>query len=161
MVKENKIIENIYKVNDYMYRGVRPDEKSLNYLASLGIKCIINLEGGIFNREPDYVKQEREIVEKLGLRFLHKPFHPIGSPSLDNLKEVLEVILQKENHPVYIHCKRGNDRTGIVIAAYRIKIEGWSYEEAIKEMKLFGHRSKILFWWSNVLLLMQNHNELK
>ena len=37
--------------------------------------------------------------------------------------------------PVFVHCKHGADRTGTMVAFYRILFEGWSKDEAIREMK--------------------------
>ena len=47
-----------------------------------------------------------------------------------------------ENQPVFVHCKRGSDRTGTVIAVYRMRNDGWTDDEAIKEAKKFGFG-----WW--------------
>lgn len=124
----------------------------------LGVKSIMNLERGLIYEEPEYVRRERLIAEELGLRFLHIPLHPIKSPTIAEVKKALGLLIRHDNHPIFVHCERGNDRTGIVIAAFRIKVEGWDFDKAIDEMKSFGHRSKLLFWWTNVLVLIKNHD---
>ena len=149
-----------YKINDFLYRGERPDEHILRNLISLGVKAVMSLESGLISKEPEYVKKERRLVEDLGIKFIHVPLHPIKCPSIVEIKRALSLIMQKENQPVFVHCERGNDRTGIIIAAYRIKMEGWDFENAFREMKSFGHRSKILFWWSSVLLSIKNHGRI-
>ena len=58
------------------------------------------------------------------------------------IEEILEIISNPENQPVFIHCKRGCDRTGTVSAAYRIKFDGWTAEEARREAKERG-----IGWW--------------
>ncbi len=41
--------------------------------------------------------------------------------------------------PIYVHCEHGKDRTGLVIALYRMRADGWSQEQAAAEMKEMGH----------------------
>ncbi|HUV86117.1 MAG TPA: hypothetical protein VMX79_03305, partial [bacterium] len=48
--------------------------------------------------------------------------------------------------PVFVHCHAGVDRTGFVVAAYRVKVEGWTPEKAYEEMARLGFHS-FLFWW--------------
>ena len=56
--------------------------------------------------------------------------------------------------PVLVHCWHGSDRTGIVVAAYRIVFEKWSVEEAEKEFRdeRFGYHE---FWYGNLLELLR------
>lgn len=42
------------------------------------------------------------------------------------------------NQPVFVHCRHGQDRTGIVVAAYRMKVDKWSLPDAETEMQAFG-----------------------
>lgn len=99
------------------------------------IKAVINLERELFEVEPGEVKKERKWVEEAGLRFFHVPMHPFFAPKETEAKRALALITDPENQPVYVHCDRGSDRTGVVVAAYRIRVEGWSIEEAYREMR--------------------------
>jgi protein-tyrosine phosphatase len=44
---------------------------------------------------------------------------------------------------VFVHCRYGDDRTGMMIAAYRMAVEGWTPEEARQEMEKFGFHPMI------------------
>ena len=56
------------------------------------------------------------------------------------MTRVLEILADPESGPVYVHCRRGCDRTGAVIACYRILVENWDAERAIAEARSFGMR---------------------
>jgi protein-tyrosine phosphatase len=42
------------------------------------------------------------------------------------------------NKKIFVHCRLGDDRAGMTIASYRMAEQGWSAEEAMKEMESFG-----------------------
>ena len=48
------------------------------------------------------------------------------------------VLHENPDKKIFVHCELGSDRTGMSIAAYRISAQGWSAEEAMKEMQAFG-----------------------
>jgi protein tyrosine/serine phosphatase len=54
----------------------------------------------------------------------------------DHVAHFLAIISQQPK-PVYVHCFLGVNRTGVMVAAYRVLIEGVSDEEAIEEMGLY------------------------
>lgn len=58
-----------------------------------------------------------------------------------NEKDVIQALrlIKNRKGSILIHCKHGSDRTGLVVAMYRIIVQGWSREEAINEMKLGGY----------------------
>lgn len=69
--------------------------------------------------------------------------HPLGEflpPSQDELNAAITLI--QSTKPIYVHCKAGVDRTGMVIAHYRIIIQKWTKEAAVAEMKAMG-----MHWW--------------
>ena len=128
-----KELPNYQKVNANLFRGGQPLEGGLRRLASLGIKTIINL------RDDD----ERERVEEAearaaGLRYFNVPLKGLKRPSDEQVDRVLAIINAPENQPVFLHCKRGSDRTGIIIACYRISHDHWTSAEAKEEAKRHG-----------------------
>lgn len=50
-----------------------------------------------------------------------------------------KVIQDQKNWPVFIHCWKGDDRVGFYVAAYRIVVDGWSRDDAIRELFRFGY----------------------
>lgn len=146
-------IPNFHKVDTYIYMGARPRQQGIRELKQMGIKTIVNLEREIFEKVPGEVKKEKQWAEEAGIKFFHVPMHPFFAPKMEEIERALAYITEPSNHPVFVHCDRGSDRTGIVIAAYRMRVYGWNFEKAYEEMKRYGHRDKLLFWWKNSLLI--------
>ncbi|MGH9938421.1 MAG: protein-tyrosine phosphatase family protein [Blastocatellia bacterium] len=61
----------------------------------------------------------------------------LGRPTDEQVERALAIIDAQENWPVFVHCQRGADRTGVIIAVYRISHERWTDEQAIAEAKRF------------------------
>ena len=66
-------------------------------------------------------------------------------PGQDNLqrlalavKTLKQLSSNRKTRPVYAHCKAGQNRTGFVIATYRMVYQGWTPEEAVREMRVYG-----------------------
>jgi protein tyrosine/serine phosphatase len=144
-------IPNSTQVETWLYRGGQPSKEGLKELLSWRIKTIINLESEWFQREPDVVRQEHQFAIRNNIQFNHIPMHPFLSPKKQDIQAVLVIMRNPANHPIFIHCRRGVDRTGLVIAAYRIQYQGWKAERAYEEMKRYGHRHHLLFWWKTLL----------
>jgi protein tyrosine/serine phosphatase len=60
-------------------------------------------------------------------------------PALPHVRQFVEVMSDRANYPVLIHCLAGKHRTGAYCAIYRMEIEHWSNEQAIAEMAVFGY----------------------
>ncbi len=73
-----------------------------------------------------------------GLRYFNVPTGRLGRPSDERIESVLAIINASENQPVFVHCRRGADRTGTVIAIYRIEHDGWTSERAKAEANHYG-----------------------
>jgi len=116
-------LHNLYKVNDSVYRSEQPDKQGFLDLEKLGIKTVLCLRS----------KHNDEEVAK-GTGFVLQTL-PMKSESIStqNIIDALRAI-QKAKKPILVHCLHGSDRTGFIIAAYRIVIEGWTKEEAISEL---------------------------
>ena len=127
-----KKLPNFVEVNPKLYRGGQPASGGLQQLADRGIKTIVNLRG-----EGEGVNKEAEEARALGLRFFHVPFARSGRPRAADMTRVLSIIDTPEYQPVFVHCKQGADRTGTVIAIYRITHDGWTSEQAQAEAR--GH----------------------
>jgi protein tyrosine/serine phosphatase len=128
-----KELPNFHKVSDQLYRGAQPLNGAAKKLAELGVKTIINLRG-----EDDLSLVEQKEVETAGLRYFSVGMPGLSAPSDEQVAQVMAIINSPENQPVFIHCKRGADRTGTIAAIYRISNEGWTAERAIAEARLHG-----------------------
>ncbi|MFN2514172.1 MAG: tyrosine-protein phosphatase [Pyrinomonadaceae bacterium] len=62
----------------------------------------------------------------------------MGGPSDNDIDQVLATLNDAENQPVLVHCHKGADRTGVVIAIYRITHDGWTSEQAKAEANRYG-----------------------
>ena len=130
---DSRKLPNFHAVNSKLYRGAQPKPGGLKQLADLGIKTIVNLRG-----QGEGVRKEEAEARAAGLRFFSIPFDRTGRPDDDEVKQVLAIIDTPEYQPVFVHCKQGVDRTGTVIAIYRITHDGWTSEQAKAEANRSG-----------------------
>lgn len=126
-------IPNFYQVDAILYRGGQPNQEGLKKLKSLGIKTIISL-----NEENERLPQEKEQVEIMGMDFYHLPMSVYKRPSDEQVLGFLDIILNKDNQPAFVHCTSGRDRTGAMIAMYRVVVSGLTIKQAYKEAKRLG-----------------------
>lgn len=129
----NTDLPNFHKVNEHLYRGGQPGKGGMKKLADLGVKTIINIRG-----ESSDTRAEGVEAKSLSMDYYNIPVARIERPSNEHVKQIMSIIGKHENGPVFIHCQRGADRTGVIIAAYRIKHDGWSAKQAINEANNFG-----------------------
>jgi uncharacterized protein (TIGR01244 family) len=130
-------LPNFDKVNDNLYRGAQPNSEGIQRLRLLGIKTIINLRN-----DDERARAEAAAAAAAGLRYFNVPMDNFGRPSDARVERILALIEMPENQPVFIHCKRGADRTGTIIAIYRIVHDGWTSEKAKEE----ANRHGMIFW---------------
>ena len=128
-------IVNFHEVDEHVFRGAQPTSDGLKGLAKLGVKTIVDLTGG-----SDHSRFEKETVEKLGMQYVHVPLPGLQAPTPEDVWRVLGYLSPSgsDSWPVFIHCKRGKDRTGTVVACYRITHDHWDNQKALEEAKLHG-----------------------
>ncbi len=125
-------IVNFGRVNERLYRGAQPDELGIQNLKRLSIKMIINL------RMPkDALKAEQDQANASGIIYTNLPLAGIGRPTDAQIAKILAII-EASTSPVFIHCEHGCDRTGTIIACYRIKHDQWSVAAALMEAREYG-----------------------
>jgi uncharacterized protein (TIGR01244 family) len=125
-------ISNFGKVNQNLYRGAQPDAAGMTNLNKLGIKTIINLRQPVENWQA-----ELEQVRAQGMVFTNIPMSGVGRPTTEQVRQVLAAI-EALPSPVFIHCQHGCDRTGTIIACYRIEHDKWSNTAALEEAERYG-----------------------
>jgi tyrosine-protein phosphatase SIW14 len=132
-------IHNAGKITDLLYRGAQPDEQGLSELKKMGITTVIDLRG----EDRKKVEWERTRAESLGMRFVHIPVSGWSPPTNEQVVEFLSLFRNNPSQKKFVHCRFGNDRTGIFVATYRMTLENWPAEQALKEMYFFGFNG---FW---------------
>jgi uncharacterized protein (TIGR01244 family) len=127
-------IRNFHQVDDHLYRGAQPADESWKHLAKLGIKTIVDLR-----RPTEHsTEAEEKAVKAAGMRYVNIPMQGVVAPSDESIVRVLALMKSESSGPVFVHCKRGADRTGAVIAVYRMAHDGWANNKAIHEAKSLG-----------------------
>lgn len=130
---ETPTINNFHQVSDNIYRGAQPTNQEFQSLAHFGIKTVVDLR-----HEDDHIRNERKIVEAAGMRYVSIPMHGMSTPSDQQVARALSIMNDPASGPVFVHCRRGADRTGTVIACYRVSHDGWSNEKALGEARSLG-----------------------
>ncbi len=126
-------LPNYHQVNQELYRGAQPREGGIRKLAALGIKTILNLRAA--DERSGAAETEARAA---GLRFFNIPMEGLDRPNDAQVEQALEIINDAANQPVFVHCKHGADRTGVIIAIYRMTHDGWSSEDSLREAKRYG-----------------------
>jgi protein tyrosine phosphatase (PTP) superfamily phosphohydrolase (DUF442 family) len=127
------------RVGPFLYRGAQPNDQGLRELKRLGINTIVDLRG----ERKDLIEKERKHAETLGMRFVNLPGNGWSPPSDKQIAEFFSLLHEQPQRRTFVHCWFGGDRSGVFVAAYRIAFDGWTPEEAIREMHQFHFKS---FW---------------
>ena len=121
-------VPNFTKVSETLYRGGQPTDDGYRELRRVGVKTVLSLRA---------VSWDQSEVNDQGLEYTHiscKPYHPED----EDVVEFLQIVTDPSRQPVFVHCRHGVDRTGMMVAAYRIVVEGWTRQRAILEMRTMG-----------------------
>jgi tyrosine-protein phosphatase SIW14 len=143
-------LSNFVKVGPGLYRGGHPDAAGLDYLKSVGVTRIVNLEVGDFIEAfPWDISQELDDAQSRGLTEIRYPmsaFEPALSDDFDRHIDEIMAILKTAapDDAIYVHCKHGQDRTGLVMGLERVLIEGWAPQDAFAEMLRIGFHTGFL-----------------
>lgn len=122
-------VPNFGEVSPTLFRGAQPTEPGFKALQKMGVDIVVNARGGSDSEEKE--------VRALGMQYVAIPWH-CPFPEDDIFARFLKLIQDNPNKKVFVHCQLGEDRTGMMIASYRMATEGWSADEAMLEMQKFG-----------------------
>ena len=126
-------VRNFDRVDEHVYRGAQPTDEGFRSLAKLGVKVVLNL------READELAAaEARAVTAAGMKYVNVPMTGLTPPTEQEITKILALLEDGTAGPVFVHCKRGADRTGAVIAAYQIDFLKWDNSRAFKDAKAHG-----------------------
>jgi len=132
--QEQAGIANFAKVTDTLYRGAQPSSEGFNALRAMGVAIVVN-----FRDEASETSNEKREVESLGMKYVGIPWKGSDYPSNAQVLEFLDLVRTNPQVKIFAHCARGADRTGTMIAAYRVALEHNSVSEAVSEMHAFHY----------------------
>jgi len=121
-------LPNFARLDDGLYRGAQPTAEGFARLKKMGVKTVANLRS---------LHSDREEMKGLGLDYAHISFKPFMAEDED-VTAFMKVATDPDRRPVLVHCQHGADRTGTMAAVYRVYVQGWSMERALKELPAFG-----------------------
>ena len=120
-------LNNLFMVDEGVYRSEQPSANDFKALEAFGIKEVLNLR---------YLHSDNDEAKETGI-VLHRLKTHAHALKERQIMEALRVIRDRKG-PILIHCLHGSDRTGGVLAMYRIVFQQYTKEEAIEEMKNGG-----------------------
>lgn len=122
-------VPNLHRITDKLYRSGQPTPEGMRSLKELGIWTVISLRS---------FHSDRDEMGDLPFRYEHiymKAWHPEEK----EVVEFLKIVTGPGTGRVLFHCLHGADRTGTMCALYRVAVQGWTKEEAIREMSEGGY----------------------
>lgn len=132
-------LPNFHRVAPGLYRSAQPTADGLAAAEKLGIKTVIDLRA--LHSDAKLTAATKLRVERIRFNTWH--------PEDDDAVRFLQLVAQPRNGPFLVHCLHGADRTGTMIAIYRIAVQGWKKDDAIREMTGGGYGFHAM--WSNLI----------
>ena len=138
-----KGLPNLHRVTAGLYRSAQPTAGGMRSAEDMGIRTVLNLRA--FHSDDDLAEGTRLTLMRL----------EINTWAMDE-EEILAGlrIILRAKPPVLVHCQHGADRTGTLLAAYRMVIQGWPRDKAITEMLDGGYGYHAI--WGNLITLLEN-----
>jgi protein tyrosine/serine phosphatase len=135
-------IENFGMVTPSLYRGGQPTTEGFRELKQLGVTIVVS-----FRHEKGENSLERRTVESLDMRFISLPWNAFDAPTDGQVRAFLELLRDNPDKRIYVHCQQGRDRTGTMIALYRIAADHWCPDSAVAEMHAYHYHH---FWFPHL-----------
>ncbi len=124
-----QLVPDFAEITPTLYRGAQPRKHAFEALAKMGIQIVVDLRGD----------RSGERAEVTGLGMQYVPMHwECSFPKDKTFADFLTLIRKNPGKKIFVHCRVGDDRTGMMIAAYRMAEEGWTPRQAMEEMTKYG-----------------------
>jgi protein tyrosine/serine phosphatase len=145
---------NLFQVSPQLYRSRQPSAQALKRILAQHplvdgtepIRTVVALR--VSDGGDGALLGGSDAVHYEWLKF--NPFHPVDKDVI----AFLRIVTDKASQPVLVHCAQGSDRTGMMVAIYRIVVQGWSKEDALKEMVDGGYGFH--FVWQDLVHYVRN-----
>jgi tyrosine-protein phosphatase SIW14 len=129
-----KSVIHFAEIEPGVYRSGLIPEAAAPLLEELGVKTVIN-----FDNLEERARKEAAHLKLFGIYTVWMPWSGWGDPSTEEVDKFLSLMKTPDLRPIWIHCKRGSERTGTMMAIWRID-SGWPVEKAYQEMRKFEYR---------------------
>ncbi len=124
------------KINDRITSASQPSEEEIEKLPQQGFKSVINLRASGEEDQPLSPKEEGDLVQKLGMKYLNilvSIKEGIKPEQVDRFREETELLPS----PVFVHCHTGK-RAGVFTMMYLAIKEGITGEQALQKAMSMG-----------------------
>jgi tyrosine-protein phosphatase SIW14 len=128
-------VSNFGEVTPYLLRGGQPKGEGYENLKKMGVDIVVDVR--LSGKD-----KEKKLVNQAGMKFVGIPWH-CYFPRDHVFAEFLDVLRENKGKKLFVHCRYGDDRTGMMIAVYRMAVENWTPKEAREEMEKFGFHPMI------------------
>jgi tyrosine-protein phosphatase SIW14 len=122
-------------------RGMREFETAVRKTKPKTVVCLIDDEELADPRKPMFA-EEMDWCRRQGVKVVRIPVRLGGWPTTDDVRRFLEVVQEKQNQPVLVHCAQGVRRTGMFVAAYQESVLGWDDAKVKSNLLTFGHSQR-------------------
>ena len=127
-------VKNFAPVTETLYRGAQPSSTGFSALHQMGVGIVVN-----FRNEAQETSAEQREVESLGMKYVGIPWSGRDNPSDAQVVQFLDLVRTNPQTKIFVHCQRGADRTGTMVAAYRIAVQHQAVKDAVAEMHSFHY----------------------
>jgi DSP-PTPase phosphatase fused to NAD+ Kinase len=121
-----------------LWRGASPGKRGAAWLVEHGVRTVVSLQ---LDMRPAFRQARLDPRVARSVTYYHvQDFIAVDVLThyrLDDHVAYALAIIEKAPKPVFVSCRAGVDRTGIIAAAYRVLVQGWSRRKAIAEMDRF------------------------
>jgi protein tyrosine/serine phosphatase len=138
-------LENMYQVDEGIYRSEQPSRQQFRAIEMFGIEEVLNLR---------YWHSDYKYAKKTDLILHHVRMNAHDANDFDVVAALR--IIKNRKGAILIHCHHGSDRTGLIVAMYKIVFCNASKAEAIDEMVNGGFGFHKLY--DNIVQYVNNVN---
>ncbi len=123
-----------------LYRCGQPRPAELAELIRRhGLRTVIALRGSRDPADPDeWEREERAACAAGGAAFVSIPCNHKNPPTAEQIAQFLAIVRDAAQLPALVHCRIGQQRTGLFCALYRVHVQSRAPEEALREMDELG-----------------------